>query len=128
MFEYLLGYDWPGNVRELQQTMEQVFANAVHHPTLFAFHLPEHIRVSKTLERIKNEPAVCHAQVLSAAEESGPSWKEFKTLKEAEYLRHLFDATRGNITEMRRISDLSRARLYQLLNLHGIGLSRHEPD
>jgi len=128
LFEYLLGYDWPGNVRELQQTMEQVFANAVHHPTLFAFHLPEHIRVSKTLERIKNEPAVCHAQVLSAAEESGPSWKEFKTLKEAEYLRHLFDATRGNITEMRRISDLSRARLYQLLNLHGIGLSRHEPD
>ncbi|MBV5316531.1 MAG: sigma-54-dependent Fis family transcriptional regulator [Desulfobulbaceae bacterium] len=118
-FEYLMAHEWPGNVRELQQTLEQVFANAVHHPTLFAYHLPERIRIYKTLERIQPNPAKTPISddrpILSAL----PPWKDFKTEVEKAYLQQLLDCAEGSIMEACRISGLSRARLYQLVNLHG---------
>lgn len=124
LFDHLMAYQWPGNVRELQQTMEQVFANGFHHPTLFAFHLPDHIRVNKTLEHIRSEPAVARNHAVAQAGFPLPSWKTFKARQEFEYLRQLVTATNGDIGAMGRISGLSRARLYQLLNLHGIGPCR----
>jgi len=124
VFDDLMAYDWPGNVRELQQTLEQVFANAVHHPTLFAYHLPEHIRVCKTLERIAAEPSPGQAVALAHLAEPCPApWKDFRAEKEKEYLLHLINCTKGSIREMCRVSGLSRARLYQLLNLHRLTTS-----
>ncbi len=118
-FEYLMAHEWPGNVRELQQTLEQVFANAVHHPTLFAYHLPEGIRIHKTLERIQatatRAPLSDDSRPLSAL----PLWKDFRTAIEKAYIQQLLDSTAGSIKESCRISGLSRARLYQLVNLHG---------
>lgn len=119
-FDYLAAYQWPGNVRELQQTMEQVFANAVHHPTLFPNHLPAHIRVCKTLAGMK--PAISTeppAKSISSPVEL-VAYKTFKANNEVAYLVNLAAITNGNIKEMCRISGLSRARLYQLLSLHEI--------
>ena len=127
-FEHLHAYDWPGNVRELQQTLEQVFANAVHHPTLYAYHLPEHIRVHKTLENIKNEAAQSGDSLARAGRAPLPTWKDFKSDKEREYLRQLLEATQSNIKDACLVSGLSRARLYQLISLHGIGSAMQEPE
>ncbi|WP_306549177.1 sigma-54 dependent transcriptional regulator [Desulfobulbus sp.] len=125
-FEHLHAYDWPGNVRELQQTLEQVFANAVHHHTLFAYHLPDHIRVRKTLENMQNDAAPsgdAHSRTSGA---SLPTWKDFRSAKEREYLRQLLHSTQGSVKEACLVSGLSRARLYQLMSLHDIG-STMEP-
>jgi two-component system NtrC family response regulator len=121
LFDYLAAYDWPGNVRELQQTMEQVFANAVHHPTLFPNHLPAHIRVCKTLAGLKSDSISESTTASISAPTTLVSWKKYKTLNEADYLHQLIAIANGNIKEMCRISGLSRARLYQLLGLHGLG-------
>jgi len=127
-FDYLLSYNWPGNIRELQQTLEQVFANAIHHPTFYPYHLPESIRVCKTLEGIKFEPIAPQASIALEPDASLLSWKEFKTTKEQEYLQLLFANAKGNMKKMCRLSDLSRARLYQLINLYGIGASNQDSD
>lgn len=120
-FDYLLAHDWPGNIRELQQTLEQAFANAIHHPTLYPYHLPEHIRVCKIFGGKHLEPPTSRNPASQPATGMPPlSWKAFKGQKEREYLEQLFALTKGNIKEMCRLSDLSRARLYQLLHLHGI--------
>jgi two-component system NtrC family response regulator len=118
-FEFLMAYDWPGNVRELQQTLEEVFANAVRHPTLFAYHLPQHIRVCKTLEGMKTEGH----RALNASRCAGAmpmAWRDFKTEQERSYLRQLLAFTNGSIKDACQVSGLSRARLYQLINLHGL--------
>lgn len=125
-FEHLMAYDWPGNVRELQQTMEQVFANAVHHPTIFAYHLPEHIRVHTTLAGIKVESEVPPGEAPTIPPPRPSSWKAFKARNELEYIRHLLEYTDGNIKEACLVSGLSRARLYQLLNLYQ--LSANSPE
>ncbi len=127
-FDYLLSYNWPGNIRELQQTLEQVFANAIHHPTFYPYHLPESIRVCKTLEGIKFELVAPQTPIALEPDASLLPWKEFKTIKEQEYLQLLFANAKGNMKKMCRLSDLSRARLYQLIKLHGIGASNQDFD
>jgi two-component system NtrC family response regulator len=122
-FDYLTAHEWPGNVRELKQTMEQVFANAVHHPTLFSYHLPAHIRVCKTLAELKSDSIPESTTTQISVPTALVSWKMYKSLNEADYLRQLVAITNGNIKEMCRISGLSRARLYQLLSLHGLGFT-----
>ncbi len=118
-FEHLMAYEWPGNVRELQQAMEQVFANAIHHSTFFAYHLPEYIRVHQTLEGMQTGSAALISNRIPVS--STPSlWKDFKMEMEKGYMQQLFDVSGGSVKEACRISGLSRARLYQLINLHGL--------
>jgi two-component system NtrC family response regulator len=126
LYDHLLAYEWPGNVRELQQTVEQMFANAFHYPTLYACHLPEHLRVRQTLEGMKREPMLTS---VSTQLPSGPltSWKTYKAAIEATYFQQLLAVSKGNIKEMGRISGLSRARLYQLLNLYADHFPQHLP-
>ena len=125
LFDSLSIHDWPGNVRELQQTMEQVFANGIYLPTVFAYHLPEHIRVRKAVATFK-EPSPGISILKPPLQTTPlPSWKDFKTEQEHFYLRYLHGVACGDIKEMCRLSGLSRARLYQLLSLHHVGPDRH---
>ncbi|MGD9947186.1 MAG: sigma-54-dependent transcriptional regulator [Desulfobulbus sp.] len=121
-FDSLIAYDWPGNVRELQQTLEQVFANAIHHPTIFAFHLPERIRVCKALKGFTNGPAQNPTPSPAPPIDRGrpTDWKSYRAEQERYYLQHLLAFTQGNIKEACQISGLSRARLYQLINLYNL--------
>jgi two-component system NtrC family response regulator len=119
-FETLMAYDWPGNVRELQQTLEHVFAKAIHHPTLFTYHLPNHIRLCTTLQKISGETPQPTRPVTPAPPPLPIPWKAFKTEQERQYLEQLFASTQGNIKEACRVSGLSRARLYQLIHTHNI--------
>ena len=122
-FDSLMAYDWPGNVRELQQTQEQVFANAIHHPTLFAYHLPEQIRVCKALKGFTSGRPQQHSVPAASPplDQATPTdWKSYRAEQERNYLQQLFSFTQGNIKEACRISGLSRARLYQLINLYDL--------
>lgn len=127
LFESLSIHDWPGNVRELQQTMEQVFANGIHLPTVFAYHLPEHIRVRMAVAALKEPSRALPTPTPTRQTTPLPTWKDFRTEQEQFYLRYLHQTANGDVKEMCRLSGLSRARLYQLLSLHRIDPDRHRP-
>jgi two-component system NtrC family response regulator len=122
--EHLEGYEWPGNVRELQQTLDQVFAMAVRQPTLFARHLPEHFRIRQAQAGLARTANQDHQQPEELNQFSGhgslPRWKEYRTTLEREYLEELLRQSGGSIKEACRISGLSRARIYQLREKHGL--------
>lgn len=122
--EYLQSYFWPGNVRELDQLLEEVCTQARYHHTLFSYHLPKHIRIHQAQGMLeKTEPLHQSVRVnvqpgnhhLEMTKEPLP-WKEYKALIESEYLTHLMNYAGNNIQEAIRISGLSRARMYQLIN------------
>lgn len=126
--DHLIAYDWPGNVRELQHTLEHVFAGTVHHSTLYAFHLPEHFRVRKTVEGMK-DGKVRPWRVSSNDVKATPEpWRTFKARMEREYLEILLGSSNGSIPEACAISGLSRARLYQLIRQHGVTAQTTEAE
>jgi two-component system NtrC family response regulator len=124
-FEALVSYNWPGNVRELIHTVERVLATAIHEPTLFARHLPTHIRVHKARALADKTKTAVEKQKRSA--QSFPILAPLQEVREAalakteeRYLQDLMEVTRGSIKEAGRISGLSRSRLYNLLNKYKI--------
>jgi len=120
--EHLEGYEWPGNVRQLQQTMEQVFAMASRQPTLFARHLPEHFRIRQAqagLLRSDSDGLTSSAHSIEQSV-SLPTWKEYKAAMEREYIEGLLQQAGGKIKQACKISGLSRARIYQLREKHGL--------
>ncbi|WP_028584075.1 sigma-54-dependent transcriptional regulator [Desulfogranum mediterraneum] len=112
--EHLEGYGWPGNIRELKQLLEEVFARASQHQTLFAFHLPQELRISGARSKLSSSPG-------AAAPAPGPnlekplSWKEYKAAMESQYMAQLMSYCGGDIKKACQVSAISRARLYQLL-------------
>ena len=123
--EHLEGYEWPGNVRELQQTLDQVFAMAVQQSTLFARHLPEHFRIRQAqaglVRSTTSEEGLPERVTDSDARHIPlPGWKEYRATFEREYLEELLRQSGGSIKEACRISGLSRARIYQLREKHGL--------
>jgi len=118
--EHLQAYEWPGNVRELSQVLEETCARGYQSQTIFANHLPEYIRVHLAQHQF---------QKASAGEAKTPSqpsclsktvpWKEYKKIMEKEYIARVMASAKGNIQEVCKLSGLSRARVYQLLNKTG---------
>jgi two-component system NtrC family response regulator len=115
----LAAYDWPGNVRELYQTMEQVFTSPMLGSTCFAFHLPPKFRAQQARAGVKTK----NPAVTLDSSESLTSWSEFKQKCELEYLQKLKSVADSNVSTAARLSGLSRTRLYQLMEKHGIQLS-----
>jgi two-component system NtrC family response regulator len=118
-------YPWPGNVRELAGVMESACTTAGISPILYPHHLPTAVRVAVARSGVRGKGEVKTFPPASGSPPAGiPTIREFRetVLKEAEvsYLRNLMDSTDWNIKEACRISGLSRARLYALLNRHGI--------
>jgi two-component system NtrC family response regulator len=117
--EALLAYHWPGNVRELYQTMEQVFTNPLLGPTCFAIHLPEKFRIQQARAGVKAKSSLPRKEVGRVL----PTWSAYKKKCELDYLGELKLVAGGNITEAARISEISRTRLYQLLEKHQLSFS-----
>jgi two-component system NtrC family response regulator len=117
--EALLAYHWPGNVRELYQTMEQVFTNPLLGPTCFAIHLPEKFRIQQARAGVKAKSSLPRKEVGRVL----PTWLAYKKKCELDYLSELKLVAGGNITEAARISEISRTRLYQLLEKHQLSFS-----
>ncbi|WP_054649379.1 sigma 54-interacting transcriptional regulator [Salidesulfovibrio brasiliensis] len=131
--DMLRRYEWPGNVRELAHAVEHSVARAGSSPELLPEHLPVEIRASVTGARMtpshesETSPAPASRQTPEADPAPLREFKDFKeeqTLRiEREYLIRLKQAAGGDPAEARRISGLSKSRMYALLKKHGIVLS-----
>ena len=121
--EALQLYNWPGNVRELFQTVEQAFAKAVDAPTLFSVHLPKIFRIRMAQAGMKFNENKGVERTSAPGDEKILPWQEMKTKVQKEYLSHLLQKSNGDIKEACRLSGLSRARLYQLMNRYEINAS-----
>jgi len=119
----LVAYDWPGNVRELINALERALTVARHEPTLFAKHLPTHIRVSLARAAVTKETREPLREVDNGASPL-PPLRVFResALQEAErqYLEDLMGISGNNIREACRMSGLSRPRLYALLKKYRV--------
>lgn len=124
----LLAYGWPGNVRELINTLESVIAETRDAPTLFPYHLPDHIRIKATQASLGDVDIGYEKSVLNAPPESLPTLKGYRENSiakiEKEYLQQLMSATRGNIKMACQVSGLSRSRLYGIMKKYQI----HRPE
>lgn len=118
LIEALMSHNWPGNVRELYQIVEQIFAEHIGTPTLFSIHLPRELRVRLARANVQQGQRNTNSSTSSL-----PSWKDFKKQNEQQYIETLRKLDGHNIQEACRISGLSRARMYQLLDKYGLTTS-----
>ncbi|MCP3890385.1 MAG: sigma-54-dependent Fis family transcriptional regulator [Desulfobulbaceae bacterium] len=118
--EGLRTHDWPGNVRELFQTLEQVFAGAADVPTLFSVHLPDNFRIRMLQAGIHSVLPRKEKERVHRPLQEMRTWRDHKAMVEEEYICDLMKGCRGNVKEACRISGISRARIYQLINRHSV--------
>ncbi|MFW6131316.1 MAG: sigma-54-dependent transcriptional regulator [Candidatus Aminicenantaceae bacterium] len=124
----LRSYDWPGNTRELIQSLEKSIVTAQDESTLFAKHLPHHIRINVARASVGNK-----SEKLINLNKEAASSNDFPKLQEARetaiadvekrYLHNLMDITKKDIQQACKISGLSRSRLYTLLKKYNITVS-----
>lgn len=122
LMDALGAYDWPGNVREMINTIDGMLAAGSNDGTLYAKHLPLHIRVQivcKQMEGRSEEPAV----EAPASAGSLQPFKAYRESAETKYLRDLMDLTHRSIPKACEVSGISRSRLYEMLNKYGLNSS-----
>ncbi|MCP4115615.1 MAG: sigma-54-dependent Fis family transcriptional regulator [Desulfobacteraceae bacterium] len=107
--EALVLYDWPGNIRELFTVMEKVMASAWHDATVYSFHLPPFVRISRTRQSLTSQPGDLQ------------TFKLHQAASAKNYLEKLLLASGGNKDRACRISGLSKSYLYKLLKEHAVG-------
>lgn len=108
LLDILSAYHWPGNVRELINTIDGMLAAAGNDHTLYAKHLPVHLRVQVVCGNLQYEqPAEPTAAIVP--------FKSFREDMERNYLRDLMTITNHNIPKAIKISKISRSRLYEML-------------
>jgi two-component system NtrC family response regulator len=127
-FDALKAYHWPGNVRELVSTLERAIVSAGDEPTLYAMHLPVHVRVEVARASVDDREAKAD-KPRTHSPSKFPRFRGFReqgiATLEKQYLQDLMLFTKGNIQEACRISDLSRSRLYGLLKRHKVSKSEY---
>jgi two-component system NtrC family response regulator len=119
--EVLQHYDWPGNVRELFHATEAAFAEAGDEPTLFPMHLPPDLRVKvrlaiSTTEKQPSELMHAHS-VLPRLHEAR---KAAVANAEKEYIVELLNRAGGDMESASKISGVSRAQIYRLMQKYEI--------
>jgi two-component system NtrC family response regulator len=130
--EILCSYPWPGNIRELANVVESTVACAKDESMLFPVHLPTDIR--SRLARASVEKRSLFEKSTGRLDKIDPSAKPIPRLRqlidsvEKKYLIDLIVATEGNITEICRISGMSRANVYNRLKKHQIKRKFSDPD
>ena len=118
--EALNSYPWPGNVRELFHALDRVFATAIDSPTFHTKHLPEEIRIELGKTSILSSQTKLAKEKGTQQAIAVPPWNKYKNEVECNYLQQLLVATDRDITEVCRLSGLSRARIYQLISKHNL--------
>ena len=94
-------YDWPGNVRELENTLE--YAVAITQQDI----IPEDLILQQTKGVVASSPAL---QPL----------KEARNAYEKNYLIHLLEICKGNISNAAKLAGKYRADFYDLLKKHDL--------
>ena len=121
--ETLTRYHWPGNVREFISAIESAVAVDPYSQALFSKHLPNYIRVSALAPGVKQD----NGAMGSSDPENRQALQTLKGYRqeiiaeaEEKYLRNLMSLTDWQIPEACKISNLKKARLYQLLKVYNI--------
>ncbi|MBN2265585.1 MAG: sigma-54-dependent Fis family transcriptional regulator [Candidatus Aminicenantes bacterium] len=125
-------YEWPGNTRELIQALERAIIAAQDDVTLFAQHLPHHIRISVARASVGRQtgrrtgPKSLDRGAGSPGDLPGLQEIREAAIAEAEkqYLIDLLALTGRDMRQACAISGLSRSRLYSLLKQYGVSRSR----
>jgi len=122
LLETLMSNPWPGNIRELLNVLEYTLASAGSDPTLVPKHLPPNYRLSTLTFQT---PAV-QQNTVSLADEVLNSDPDFPSLNacreelEKNYLTRLMKKAGGDRKTACRLSGVSQARLYALLNKYNL--------
>jgi two-component system NtrC family response regulator len=125
----LCDYDWPGNVRQLVNMLDQVICSARTTPALFHKHLPVEIRSAVIRQQTRATGMVDAPDgkkpIQTAPDgNSLPNWQDFRKTAlenaETEYFDRLLSVTQGDIKQMVKIADMSKSRIYGLINKHGL--------
>jgi len=98
---------WPGNIRELKHAVERGVVLATDDRLTIEAVFPEHAALNQN----NKKPATNSYE---------KSLSEAKQDFERRYLQQLLESTRGNISEMARISGRYRTDIYRLLTKHGV--------
>ena len=130
----LKSYSWPGNVRELMNVLRSVIASAFDDRTLYPHYLPTDFRIKVLQKQIgyrEKSPKKILPVELNLGEMAKEEFITFKKARECvidlleyDYLKQLAKITSGDIHEACRLSNISRARLYQLLQKHRISIKK----
>jgi two-component system, NtrC family, response regulator len=130
--EYLIAfsaYQWPGNVREMIHALEFSIAAVGDGKILLPQHLPTQVRVAAARSLFGEPPepndTVPSPGITTTASSPGIvevhlTFKQHREKSDYEYLSVLSQKTGGRVSEMCRISGLSKSRLYELLKIHQI--------
>lgn len=131
----LEAYDWPGNVRELVNVLQLSIHKAMFEDQLTFYHLPQQLRMSKVVQDVSNvanasrppaETNHCFSLPLQRPDGSLPLLKEVRRetihAMEENYLNQLVLLSDSSAKTACKLSGLSRARLYELLNKHNLAL------
>ncbi len=95
----LLSYSWPGNVRELENLIER--AVLINQDDVIKSFFENNVSKGYTKAKIKK-------------------FKEAKEEFEKKYLKNLLSISKGNISKASKISGLTRAQIYRMLDRHGL--------
>lgn len=126
--EMLDSYDWPGNIRELINLLHLVIANAFEEPMVYPHFLPKEFRIKILQKKISTKTAKDDIRsnvfltIGHASTKSILRYKEFReyvnNLMESKYIDYLSTLPIKNVSEICRMSGLSRSRIYQLFQKH----------
>jgi transcriptional regulator with PAS, ATPase and Fis domain len=120
--ETLSSNNWPGNIRELLNVLDYALASAGNDPTLVSKHLPPDYRISKLAFEPPVKDKNTQPMIESALKSDGefPSLNACREKLERDYLTRLLETAGGDRKTACRLSDISQARLYALLNKHNL--------
>jgi len=126
--EMLECYDWPGNIRELVNLIHLAVANAFEEPMLYPHFLPRDFRIKilqKKINTTANEEDIRSKVFLTISQTSTKNilgyrdYREYvNNLMESKYIDYLSTLPIKNVSEICRLSGLSRSRIYQLFKKH----------
>lgn len=109
----LCAYPWPGNIRELQNALERGVVlsqdGQLHLEDMIGDSLREEFDGGELDSSGGGDPAMWDAPLSEAK-------KNFERV----YLRRLLEVTRGNISEMARLSGRYRTDIYRLMSKYGV--------
>lgn len=129
--EALACYDWPGNIRELINQLHLAIVNAMDAPMLYPHFLPRAFRIKILKKTISHtsEDDIRSQVFLNIARPAGGQILRYKAfrdyvndLMESKYIDYLSSLSIDNVSEICRLTGLSRSRIYQLFQKHKKGI------
>ncbi|GBC60138.1 sigma-54-dependent Fis family transcriptional re gulator [Desulfonema ishimotonii] len=134
-FDVLRAYGWPGNVRELFNVVERAFVVSGGEKMLYAMHLPQHVRIAVAKASLRkglaepsgDAPEPAPASLPSAPPDPSvlfqkrfPTMRQFKEQAKKIYLEALIRQADGELSQIMKISGLSKSQFYALVKKHKI--------